>query len=519
MPADSHPALAPSSSPEINKLAAAQGEHRLLINGELTESSTGESFDNVSPATGEVLGTTSAATASDMQRAIAGARRAFDESSWSTDRDLRTRCLQQLQQALDAEVEDLRNELIAEAGAPHMMTRTAQLDWPLDDGLRFPMQMIKDFEWERTLPTSELRGVRSSRAVRKEPVGVVAAITPWNFPFEIVINKLGPALAAGNSVILKPASLTPWNATRLGRIVAEKTDIPPGVLQVLPTPDASVTEILSVDDRVDMVSFTGSTGVGRRIVEKSAGNLKRTFLELGGKSAMIVLDDAEFATALPHAAQACTHAGQGCALSTRLLVPRARYSEAVDFVTHVFQSLSIGDPADPRVYVGPVISARQRDSILGYIAQGVSEGGQVTTGGTSAPELPDHLSGGFFVSPTVIAGLDNSSTPAREEIFGPVMTVIAYDSEEDAIAIANDSPYGLAGSIFSASTERALAVAHRIRTGSISINGGLYYGADSPYGGYKTSGVGRQNGIEGFEQYLETKSIAWIAHQEGQLHD
>ncbi|MBW0106374.1 aldehyde dehydrogenase family protein [Pseudonocardia sp. KRD-291] len=477
----------------------------MLIDGDLGEAVSGRRYDNVNPATEQVLGRTADAGAEDMDRAIAAARRAFDETEWSTDRELRKRCLSQLQTALEDEKEALRAELVAEAGAPVAVTHIAQLEWPLTDGLRAPMALIDSFAWERELPDTNLIGP-SHRAVWKEPVGVVAAIVPWNFPFEVTINKLGPALAAGNTVVLKPAPDTPWNATRIGRIVAELTDFPAGVVNVVPTSDDAVAQLLVTDPRVDMVSFTGSTGVGRRIVELAAPTMKRTLLELGGKSAMLVLDDADLAAVLPQAGMgACMHAGQGCALTTRVLLPRATYEQGVEILAEVFARLPYGDPADPQNISGPQINARQRDRVLGYIDKGRDEGARVVVGGGR----PAHLSAGYFVEPTLLSDVHNSMAVAREEIFGPVLTVLPYDDDAHAVRIANDSSYGLSGAVFSASLDRGLATARQIRTGSINVNGGLFYGSDAPYGGYKQSGLGRQGGLEGFEQHLQTKTVGY----------
>ena len=479
------------------------GESRMLIDGELVEGRA--SYDNINPATEEVLGATSDASAAEMDRAIGAARRAFDETAWATDRGLRRHCLEQLQAALEEEKEALRAELVAEAGAPVAVTHIAQLEWPLADGLRIPMRLMDEFAWERTLPDTTIMGT-SHRVVWQEPVGVVAAIVPWNFPFEVTINKLGPALATGNTVVLKPAPDTPWNATRIGRIVAEKTDIPPGVLNVVPCSADAVAGQLLVDPRVDMVSFTGSTAVGRLVVERSAATMKRTLLELGGKSAMLVLDDADLAAVLPQAGfGACMHAGQGCALQTRVLLPRERYAEGVEILAQVIGQLPYGDPTDPQNIAGPLVNARQRDRVLGHIVSGRAEGARVVVGGGR----PEHLPKGFYVQPTLLADVDNAMAVAREEIFGPVLCAIPYDGEDDAVRIANDSPYGLSGGIFSASTERAMGLARRIRTGSLGVNGGMFYGADGPYGGYKMSGLGRQGGLEGFAQYTESKTVGF----------
>jgi aldehyde dehydrogenase (NAD+) len=480
------------------------GDPRLLIDGELTEAASGARFDNVNPATEEVLGGTADAAPVDMGRAIAAARRAFDESDWSTNRSLRKRCLEQLHAALEADKEELRAELVAEVGCPVIVTYGPQLDAPLEDGLLWPAAEIDRFEWERQLPEGHAFGMKARRWVVKEPAGVVGAIIPWNFPFEVTLQKVGQALATGNTMIVKPAPDTPWNATRLGRLIAEKTDIPAGVVNVVASSDHLVGEELVIDPRVDLISFTGSTGVGRRIMEKGAATMKRLFLELGGKSADIILDDTDFATRLPAGAMVCMHGGQGCAMPTRMLLPRSRYDEGIEILAEAFRNVPYGDPTDPGNIQGPQISAKQRERVLGYIEAGVNEGARLVVGGGR----PAHLDKGWFVEPTLFADVDNSMTIAREEIFGPVLVVVPFEDDEDAIRIANDNQYGLAGMVTSASEERALAVASRIRAGSLSVNGGVGYGADAPFGGYKASGVGRQNGIEGFLQYLETKTIA-----------
>jgi len=480
------------------------GDPRLLIDGELTEAASGARFDNVNPATEEILGGTADASAEDMGRAIGAARRAFDETDWSTNRALRKRCLEQLHAAIEAEKEELRTELVAEVGCPVIVTYGPQLDAPLEDGLLWPAAEIDRFEWERELPEGHAFGMKARRWVVKEPAGVVGAIIPWNFPFEVTLQKVGQALATGNTMIVKPAPDTPWNATRLGRLIAEKTDIPAGVINVVASSDHLVGEELVIDPRVDLISFTGSTGVGRRIMEKGAATMKRLFLELGGKSADIILDDTDFGTRLPGGAMVCMHGGQGCAMPTRMLLPRSRYDEGIEILAEAFRNVPYGDPTDPGNIQGPQISAKQRERVLGYIETGVKEGARLVVGGGR----PAHLDKGWFVEPTLFADVDNSMTIAREEIFGPVLVVVPFDDDDDAVRIANNNQYGLAGMVTSASEERALAVASRIRAGSLSVNGGVGYGADAPFGGYKASGVGRQNGIEGFLQYLETKTIA-----------
>ncbi|MGQ0830500.1 MAG: aldehyde dehydrogenase family protein [Microthrixaceae bacterium] len=483
------------------------GEVRMLIDGKLVDGEDGKTFDNVNPATEQVLGAVADGTAGDMRAAIAAARRAFDTTSWSTDHAFRKACLLQLQAAIESEREELRAELVAEVGCPVLITYGPQLDAPLREALTWPAEMIDEFEWRRVLPPKDAFGMGSetAREVWKEPIGVVGVIVPWNFPIEIILNKLGPVLAMGNTCVLKPAPDTPWNATRLGRLIAEKTDIPPGVVNIVTSSDHLVGEVLSTSPDVDMIAFTGSTATGRRIRAAAAATLKPVFLELGGKSINLVLDDANFAAAIPSASSVCFHAGQGCAMPTRLMVPNARYDEAVELAATGFAGVSYGDPTDASNLMGPLVSKRQQERVLGYIEQGKKEGARLVTGGG----VPSHLPTGYYVEPTLFAGVDNSMAIAQEEIFGPVLVIIGYDDDDDAVRIANDSPYGLSGMITSGDLERAKAIARRVRTGTLGLNGGIWYGADAPFGGYKQSGIGRQCGIEGLEIFTETKTVGW----------
>jgi aldehyde dehydrogenase (NAD+) len=480
---------------------------QLFINGALTDAEGARVYNVINPATEEVAGVAADASTADADRAIAAARRAFDETDWPTNRDRRLEALRQLRDAIKANLPQLRLLVATETGCPPGLSYGPQVDGPIA-AIDFVLDTLADYEFEHDLPDMGTIGGPARRVVRREAAGVVAAITPWNFPLQLNLTKSIPALAAGCTVVLKAAPDTPWSASFLGRIAAECPALPRGVFNVLTSADkAAIGSMLSTDPRIDVVSFTGSTETGRRVMESAAKTIKKTFLELGGKSAYIVLDDADFATALPAAATVCYHAGQGCAIATRLLVPRARYEEALEFLKPIFQYIPYGDRNDMTQIMGPLVSAAQRDRVLGFIARGVAEGARLVAGGGRPP----HLEKGYYVEPTLFADVTNDMTIAREEIFGPVLVVIPFEDDEDAIRIANDSIYGLSGAIASASVERALAVAKRIRTGTMSINGSNFFAPNAPFGGYKQSGLGREMGIEGFEEYLETKTIAMPA--------
>jgi aldehyde dehydrogenase (NAD+) len=483
-------------------------EPLLLIDGALRAASDGGSFPIVNPASGAVIGAAPEATDADAEAAIAAARRAFDATGWARDPAFRARCLRQLKAALDHDFDVLQAITIAEAGAPRMWTDGPQLRIPID-GLDYLIDLLESYQWEQDLGVAKPMGLPARRNVRREAAGVVAAITPWNFPNQINLAKLGPALAAGCTIVLKPAPDTPWTGAELGRVVAAQTEIPPGVVNVLTSSKPAVGRRLTADPRVDMISFTGSTATGREVMAAAAPTLKKVFLELGGKSAAIVLDDYDpGAAASLTAFSICIHAGQGCALTTRLVVPRARLDEAVEACVETMRGITVGDPAHAATICGPVISAAQRDRIESYLASALADGGRFGCGGGRPAGLAAELAGGYWVEPTVITGLDNSARAAREEIFGPVLVVLAHDGDDDAVRIANDSPYGLSGAVFSADVPRARDVARRIRTGTVGINGSVWYAPDVPFGGYKQSGVGREMGVAGFEEYLEIKSIA-----------
>ena len=481
---------------------ATERSSDLFIDGVLVEGGAGR-FPTVNPATEEVLGTAADADVEDMSRAIDAARRAFDSTDWSSNTELRIRCIRQLRDVMRDHIEELREITMAEVGAPRMLTAAAQLEGPVSD-LSFAADTAESYQWRTDLGVAAPMGIKTRRTLVREAVGVVGAITPWNFPHQINLAKIGPALAAGDTIVLKPAPDTPWCAAVLGELAAH-TDLPPGVLNIVTSSDHAVGAMLAGDPRVDMVSFTGSTATGRAVMAAGAATVKKVFLELGGKSAFVVLDDADLPAACAMAGfTASVHAGQGCAITTRLVVPRAHYNEAVAAAAATMRGIKPGDPTKPGTLCGPVISARQRDRVQSYLDLALAEGGTFACGGGR----PADRDRGFFIEPTVIAGLDNTARVAREEIFGPVLTVIAHDGDDDAVRIANDSPYGLSGTVFSADPERAQAVAARMRVGTVNVNGGVWYSADVPFGGYKQSGVGREMGVAGFEEYLELKAIA-----------
>jgi aldehyde dehydrogenase (NAD+) len=475
--------------------------HRMLIDGKLVTAD--RTYPSVNPATGQVIDQAPDASPADAQAAIAAARRAFDTTTWATDAAFRARCLDQLHRALTEHKEELRELTIADVGAPRVITYGAQLDEPIGI-VRYYADLLPGYPLTEEIGELEFRGQKHRRWMEKEPVGVVAAIIGYNYPTQLALAKLSPALAAGCTVVLKAAPDTPLITLALGELIAEHTDIPPGVVNVLTSSEVAVGEVLTTHPGVDMITFTGSTATGRRIMEAASRTVKRVFLELGGKSAMVVLDDADLGLAAMVAAfSTCSHAGQGCAITTRMLVPRDRHDAITEQVAGMMGQITCGDPADPEVFMGPLISERQRDKVDGLVRRAVAAGATLVTGGTA-------IDPGFFYAPTLLARVDPDSEIAQEEAFGPVLAVIGYDGDDDAVRIANNSVYGLSGGVYSADTERAIAVARRIRTGTVSINGGSYYAPDAPFGGYKQSGIGREMGVAGLEEFLERKTLATV---------
>ncbi|ORV53287.1 aldehyde dehydrogenase [Mycobacterium europaeum] len=488
-----------TAEPAADAAPESHADRRLLIGGRLVTADT--TFPSINPATGAVIGHAPDAGAAEAAAAIEAARDAFDATSWPTDVELRIRCLDQLHQALVDHADELRELTIAEVGATRALTHGAQLDEPIGI-VRYYADLLRTYQFSEDLGERQSRGMLHHRWVEKEAAGVVAAIIAYNYPNQLALAKLAPALAAGCTVVLKGAPDTPLVTLALGELIAEHTDIPDGVVNVLSSSGPAAGEALTTSPDVDVVTFTGSTAVGRKIMAAASGTVKRVFLELGGKSAAVMLDDADFVAAATFAAfSMVTHAGQGCALTSRLLVPRSHHDEIVELIAQNFAHVRHGDPADPKTYMGPLINERQRDKVDGLVQRAVAAGATLVTGGR-------RLDPGYFYAPTLLTDVDPDSEIAQEEIFGPVLVVIAFDDDDDAVRIANNSIYGLAGAVFSRDEDRALAVARRIRAGSFSINGGNYFGADSPFGGFKQSGVGREMGVAGLEEFLESKTYA-----------
>jgi aldehyde dehydrogenase (NAD+) len=465
-------------------------EH-LFVGGEWVRPASPAAIDLVNPATEEIMGHVPDASPADVDRAVGAAREAFE---WwaATAVDDRAKLIERMHEVLVARLPEVGLLVAEEVGCPLPFATLVQVGGPL-------MVLASFAEVARTFPFEEEVGLS---LVVREPVGVVAAVTPWNYPLLQAVEKVGAALAAGCTVVLKPSELAPLTALVLAE-AAEEIGLPPGVLNVV-TGRGPVGEALVGHPGVDLVSFTGSSAVGARVGAIAAGSFKRVVLELGGKSANVVLDDADLDEAVRAGVRQCfMNAGQTCVAWSRMVVPRHRHDEAARLAAAVAESYVLGDPLDGETTMGPVISGGQRARIRAAIDAAVAEGATLVAGGSSAP---DGLARGYFVRPTVFGGAGNHMSVARDEIFGPVLAVIPHDGDDDAVAIANDSPYGLHGTVFSADRERALAVGRRLRTGMVGINGGGF-DALAPWGGYKHSGVGREQGRFGLEEFLEVKAI------------
>ncbi len=480
-------------------------EAKLFIDGELRDAAGGRTYDVIGPWTGEPVGKAADATSADVEAAIVAARSAFDNTDWSTNHEKRLDLVKKYRALFEANRDRLSDLAVHEAGAALGAVSRAHVGMALD-GWDDYIRVFSQVTWERDYGTRPAFGMNHHRFAVYEPVGVVAAITPWNVPLYVNIGKVVAALLAGCTVILKPAPNTPGMGAIFGEL-AKEAGFPAGVINVISASDpAEAGEQLVADPRVDLISFTGSTGVGKRIMEKGAATLKRVFLELGGKSAKIVLDDAPNFAMDVAMTMLLFHAGQGCAVQSRLLVPKSRYQEAVAILKQSYAGVgdNWGDITNPEHIMGPVISKRQMERVLGYIELGQKEGATLLHGGKARPDK----GGGYFIEPTCFVDVTNDMRIAQEEIFGPVLVVIPFEDDEDAIRITNDSSYGLSGGVSSGDSARAMKIAKRIRTGSMSVNNGMCIAGDIPFGGYKASGIGREWGLEGIEEFLETKMIA-----------
>ena len=464
---------------------------RFYIGGDWVRPASPAVIELVNPATEDVLGHVPDGSGADVDRAVAAARAAFD--GWAaTPVDDRAKLVERMHDTLVGRLSDIGLLVAEEVGCPLSFATLVQVGGPL-------MVMASYAEVARAFPFEEEVGLS---LVIREPVGVVAAITPWNYPLLQAVQKVAAALAAGCTVVLKPSELAPLTAFVLAD-AAHEVGLPAGVLNVV-TGRGLAGEALVGHPGVDLVSFTGSSATGRRVAALAAGGLKRVVLELGGKSANVVLDDADLDEAVRAGVRQCfMNAGQTCVAWSRMIVPRHLHDEAAALAAAQARSYVLGDPLDPATTMGPVISDGQRSRVRSAIDAGVGEGATLVAGGA---EAPDGIPRGYFVRPTILAGVDNRQSVAREEVFGPVLAVIPHDGDDDAVAIANDSPYGLAGAVFSADRERALAVGRRLRTGMVGINGGGF-DALAPWGGYKSSGMGREQGRFGLEEYLEVKAV------------
>ena len=465
---------------------------QIYVGGNWVDSAGDGSIDVVNPSNEEVIGSVPDGVGADVDVAVAAAREAFP--GWAaTPLEERLGYIEKLAGQLGARSEEIGELISREVGMPGKMAVMIQAGLPAGTTASVPAT-AREFPFEETLGRS---------LVTREPVGVVGCITPWNYPLHQIMAKIAPAMAVGCTVVLKPSEVAPLNAFVLADIIDE-LGFPAGVFNLVSGVGPVVGEAIAAHPDVDMVSFTGSTRAGTRVAEVAAANVTRVHQELGGKSANIVLDDADFAAAIPSAVGACyLNSGQTCSALTRLLVPADRMDEAAELAAQAAAGFTVGPANDEGSRLGPLVSQTQWDRVQGYIQAGIDEGATLVTGGTGKPE---GLDAGYYVKPTVFANVDNSMSIARDEIFGPVLSIIGYDNEEDAIRIANDSDYGLSGGVWSSDNDRALAVAKKLRTGEVDMNGS-FLNTDAPFGGYKKSGNGRELGRFGLSEFVEAKQI------------
>jgi betaine-aldehyde dehydrogenase len=465
---------------------------KFYINGQWVTPAGKSSIDVINSTTEEVMGRIPEGKPEDVNLAVAAARAAFEKWSATTIEE-RARYLQLISDRLHKRKDEIAAVIANEVGMPLPMATAVQAGMPAAVMGSYA-KMLSDYRFEEQI---------GNAVVVKEPVGVVGCITPWNFPLHQVVCKLAPALAAGCTVALKPSEVAPLTSFILAEI-CDEAGLPAGVFNLVTGYGATVGEAIASHPEVDMMSFTGSTRAGKRVSELAAKTVKRVSLELGGKSANIILDDADFEKAVKSGVGSCYfNSGQTCSALTRMLVPKSRYDEAVEIAKKTAEGFTVGDPREGKAKLGPLVSATQRERVVNYIRKGIEEGARLVTGGT---EMPEGISKGYFVRPTVFADVNNKMTIAQEEIFGPVLSIIPFENEDDAVSIANDTVYGLAGGVWSGDAERAKRVARRLRTGQVEINGGKF-NPMAPFGGYKQSGHGRELGKYGLEEYLEVKAM------------
>ncbi len=472
--------------------AELQTRDKIFIGGEWVEPSGAEPLEVVNPTSEEVMGTIPGCSPVDVDRAVEAARGAFD--SWSqTSREERARFLTAIAEGLQGRAEEITATITQELGMPLKLSGIIQVGLPTSQFAAMP-KLMEEVAWEEEIGNSR---------VLREPVGVLGAITPWNYPLNQIAAKVAPALAAGCTVVLKPSEVTPLNAFLLAEVI-EAAGLPAGVFNLVTGVGPIVGEAIAAHPGVDMVSFTGSTRAGRRVSELASATVKPVAMELGGKSPNVILDDADLEKAVPDGVAKCfLNSGQTCSALTRMLVPRQRLAEAEELAKATAETFTPGDPFESSTRLGPLVSEVQRERVRGYIEKGVEEGARLITGGA---EPPEGLERGFFVRPTVFSEVEAEMTIGQEEIFGPVLAIQPYEGEDDAVRIANSTEYGLAGGVWSADNDRAIAIARRIRTGQIEINGGAFNPL-APFGGYGQSGHGRENGRYGIEEMLQVKAL------------